>query len=170
MTGKLLALFDDLLGADDKRAAGRHHGPGPAAAATGQKLVAVALQQADLVEGNAQQVDQDLGEGARMALTVIQRARDDRDAAIVIEPHAAHFLARRGCDFAEGTDAQAAQLAARFAFLAARRETGNIACIDSLFQRVQEVAAVDLFAVPRDKGHHAARHQVLSAQFYLVDA
>ena len=72
------ALLDaDRACLDDGGAAG-HHALGPAGAAAGNQLVAVALQQPHAVEWHAEPVAQHLREGRGMALAVVQRAGNDR--------------------------------------------------------------------------------------------
>ncbi len=109
--GDLLALLDDeraRLG--DGRAAG-HDRLGTARAAAGDEPVAVALHQADLVEGHAELGRQHLREGGPVALPVVQRAGDDGDRAVGLEMDAAHFVAGRRGHFEVAADAAPAQLA-----------------------------------------------------------
>src|SRR5262245_38561814 len=82
----LPALLDDLGGRLDDRRSARHDRARAAGAAAGNELVAVALQQADAIERNAEPLAQDLAERCRVALAVIERAGDDGDAAVGLEP------------------------------------------------------------------------------------
>src|SRR6185312_9998381 len=120
--GDLLAALDHLLARFDDRRAARHDRARAAGAAAEQQLVAVALQEADAVEGDAETVHQHLREGRVMALAVIERAGDDGDAAIRIEADAAHLLALRRGHFEIGADADAANLAVGAALFLALRE------------------------------------------------
>ena len=69
------------LASDDGRAA-RHDRLRAAGAAAGDQPVAVALHQADLVEGHAEAGAQHLREGRPVALAIVQRAGDDGDSTI----------------------------------------------------------------------------------------
>ena len=89
-----------------------HHGARPARAAACEQLVAVALEQPDLVERHAKPVGQHLGEGRGVALAVIQCPRRDRDAAIRIEADTAHLFVCRRRDLQIMADADATALAA----------------------------------------------------------
>ncbi len=96
MRGNRLALFDDLLagGADGGAAdAGRARAEG--AVAEGD-LVGVALQDADLIEVQAEDLDQKLAEHRLVALAMIVRADHHRGAAARIEADLGIFLEAAG--------------------------------------------------------------------------
>src|SRR6202011_1345264 len=80
-----------------------------AGAAAGDQLVAVALQEADAPERDAEPCGKDLGEGRGMPLAVIERPGDDRDIAIRLEADATHLAAGRPGQFEIVADAAAAQ-------------------------------------------------------------
>src|SRR5205823_5385861 len=101
----LFAGADDRIAADDHRFRA-------ASAAAGDQRVAVALDQLDALERDAEPGGEHLGERRPMALTVIERAGDDRDVAIRLEADAAHLAARRAGQFEIVADAAAAQPAA----------------------------------------------------------
>ena len=79
---------------DDRRAA-RHQRFRAARAAARDQFVAVALLEPDALEGDAELADENLREGRRMALSIVERPGDDRDIAVLLEADAAH-LVRRG--------------------------------------------------------------------------
>ena len=110
--GDLLALLDHLVGGFDDRGAAVHDRFRAAGAAAGEQLVAVALQQADALERDAELLGQHLRERRGVALAVVERAGDDGDGAVGLEADAAHLLRRRRGDFEEAADAEAAHLAA----------------------------------------------------------
>ena len=90
--GDLLALLDHLGGGFHDRGAAVHDRFRAAGAAAGEQLVAVALQQADALERNAELLAQHLRERRGVALAVIERAGDDGDGAVGLEADAAHLL------------------------------------------------------------------------------
>ena len=104
--------FRYLRGGFDDRGAARIHRARTAGAAAREQFVAVALQQPDLLERDAELRRQHLRERRGVALAVIERAGNDGDVAIRLEADAAHFLVRRRGDFEIAADAEAAQLAA----------------------------------------------------------
>ena len=110
--GDLLALLDHLGGGFDDRHAGVHHRARAAGAAAGEQLIAVALQEPDALERNAELLAQHLRERRGVALAVIERAGDDGDGAVGLETDAAHLLVGGRGDFEIAADADAAQLAA----------------------------------------------------------
>lgn len=95
---------------------------GAAGAAAGDQPVAVALDEADLVEGHAERGMQNLREGRPMALAIVERARDDADRAVFLEMQSAHLVHRRRRHLQVATDAASAQQPALPALLAPRRE------------------------------------------------
>ena len=81
MGGDRLALLDDLGDRrDHRRATGRRRAR-TAGAAANDEFVAVALQQANVVEGNAEPARQDLRERRRVALAVVERTGDEGHGA-----------------------------------------------------------------------------------------
>ena len=94
--GDLLALLDHLGGRFDDRGAAMHHRARAAGAAADDQLVAVALQQPDAVERDAELLAQHLRERRGVALAVIERAGDDGDVAVRLEADAAHLLGAGG--------------------------------------------------------------------------
>src|SRR5437868_11361889 len=117
MRGDLLAGLDHLVAGCDDRGAARHYRFRAAGAAAGDQLVAVALQQPDLLERDARTRAEHLCEGRGVALTVIERAGNDRDGTVGLETDAAHFAARRPGQFEIIADAAPTQAVARPAFL-----------------------------------------------------
>ena len=113
--GDLLALLDHLGGGFDDRLAGIHHRARAAGAAAGDQLVAVALEEADLLERHAELLAQHLGERRGVALAVVERAGADGDAAVGVEADAAHLLVGGRGDFEIAADADAAHAAALLA-------------------------------------------------------
>ena len=90
------------------------------------QLIAVALQQLDLVEGNAELLRQHLREGRPMALAVIERAGDNGDRAVGVEADAALFLGHGGGGFDVTGNAKPAQFAFALAHALARLEAGDV--------------------------------------------
>ena len=169
MCGDLLAGLDDLVAGGDDRGAARHHRFRAAGAAAGDQLVAVALQQADLIERDAQTRAEHLRKRRCVALPVIQCAGDDRDGAVRLEADAAHFAARRSGQFEVVADAPPTQSAARPAFRLARGKPVPIGERQGLVQQVGKVAAVVGRAVRGVIGHRLGRDMVAPAQFDPVD-
>ena len=85
-------------------------------------MVAVALHQADFLERDAELLAQHLRERRGVAHAEIERAGEQRDAAVGLEDDAAELLRRRRGDFEEAADAEAAQLAALLALALALGE------------------------------------------------
>ncbi len=79
---QLLALLDDFHRGFDDRGAGMHDRFRAAGAAAHGELVAVALQQRDFLERNAEPVAQDLRERRGMAHAEIERAGRQRHGAV----------------------------------------------------------------------------------------
>src|SRR5262245_40185920 len=126
MRGDLLALLDHLGSRLHDRSAAVHDRFRAAGTATRQELVAVALQEANAFERNAEPVAQYLREGRRVSLPVVERAGDDRDGAVRFEADAAHFLAWRRGDLEEASDAKPAKLPALAALAFAAREALHV--------------------------------------------
>src|SRR3974390_841448 len=116
MRGKLLALRDHLVGSLHDGGAAEHRRARTAGAAAGDQAIAVALHQADAVERNAELVDQQLREGRGMTLSVIERARDDCDGAVVLKTDAAHLGRAGGGRLDITADAEAAHFSGAAAF------------------------------------------------------
>src|SRR4029078_13193253 len=109
MRGDLLAAFDhQVRRLDDRRAARRDRARAAGAAAYDQ-LVAVALQEPDFLEWDAELLAQHLGIRRGVALAIIKRAGDDRDIAVRLKANPAHFLVRRRRHFEITADPDAAQ-------------------------------------------------------------
>ena len=121
--GQGAAFVDDEHGGFADGLAAVHDGARTAGAAAGDQLVAVALDQADAVEGDAEAVHQHLGERGGMALAVIERPRGDGYAAVWVEADAAHFLVGRGGYFQVVADADAATLAEAAALVCGGRRS-----------------------------------------------
>ena len=119
MRGDLLAVLDHLVAGLDDRGAARHHRFGAAGAAAGDQLVAVALQQADPPERDAEPARQHLGERRGVALAVIERAGDDRHVAV---------LARSGCRPSRGPARRSVRDSRRCRARAAGRAPGSPPC------------------------------------------
>src|SRR6516165_6926373 len=117
--GDLLAAFDDLVRGTNNRIAADDHRLRTASATAGDQLIAVALQQVDALEWNAEPGSEDLGEGGPVPLTVIEGAGNNGHVTIRRKSDAAHLAARRASEFEIVADAAAAQLPARPALLLA---------------------------------------------------
>ena len=112
MPGERAALLDHLRRRLDQRLAARHDRARAAGAAADQELVAVALDQIDQLERQAEAVDQHLRERRGVALAVVERAGDDRHPAVRLEADAAHLRIRRRGHLEIAGKPAAAQLAA----------------------------------------------------------
>ena len=99
---------------------------GAAGSAAGKELIAVALQEPDALEWNAELFREHLSERRGVTLPVIERAGDDCDTAIRLEANAAHFFARRCRDFEKAADPEPAQSSAFATFSHAARKTFDI--------------------------------------------
>ncbi len=168
--GDLLAAGDDLRTRLDHGRAARHHRARPAGAAADEQGIAVALQQPDAVEGDAEPVDQDLSQGRGMALAVVERAGDHRQRAVRLEADAAHFLRRRRRHFEIAADAAAAQLAVRAALLLTLRKALPIGERQRLVEHGREFAAVIAHARRRLVGHRVRADVVAPPKLDTVDA
>ena len=145
MGGDLLALVDDLVHGLDQRGAAhgqRARGIGPHAE---RDPAGVAVHDIDLVEGKAEAVRHELGEGRLMALAMAVRPGEDGDAAGRVHAHlgglveagaraelAGHHRGRHGAGLDIGGDADAAQLAARRRFLAALLEARVVGGLEAM--------------------------------------
>ncbi len=165
----LAALLDHLGGGLHDRGAARHDGFGAAAAAAQEETVAVALQQADLLERNAELLAQHLRERGGMAHAEIHGAGQQRDAAVGLEDDAAHLLGGRGGDLEEIADAEPAQLAALAAFALAPRKALEVGGLDRLPQYARKIAAVIGHAGGGFVGDMAPLDLVAPAQLQPVD-
>src|SRR4029077_19253528 len=116
----------------DDRAARVHHRARAAGAAAGEQLVRVALQEADAIERAAEFFAQPLRKRRRMALTVVQRAGDDRHRPVLLEPHPAHLLVGRCGDLEIAADADAAHAAALLRLAFARSESLPVGALERL--------------------------------------
>src|SRR5437764_13312408 len=112
MRRDLAAGLDHLLAGADNRVAADDHRFRAAGAAARDQRVAVALDQLDARERDAEPGGEHLGERRPMALPIIQRTSDDRDLAVRLEADAAHLAARRAGQLEIVADAAAAQPAA----------------------------------------------------------
>ena len=130
--GDLLALLDDLGRGLDDGLARIHHRARAAGAAAGQQFIAVALQDAHLLERHAELLAQHLRERRGVALAVVERAGADGDAAVGVERNAAHLLVGRRRHFEIAADADAAQaprfLLSRFRLLKPFQSEASSAC------------------------------------------
>ena len=117
------AFVDDLGRGFDDRLAARHDRARAAGAAAGQQLVAVALDQVDQLERQAEPVGQHLGEGRGVALAVVEGAGDQGDPAVLLEADAAHLRVGGGGDLEIAGEAAPAQPAARLAIAGAVRKS-----------------------------------------------
>jgi hypothetical protein len=139
MGGDLLAFGDDLVhGLDQRGTAHRKRARRVGPHAEGH-LASVAVNDVDHLEGEAEAIDHELGEGSLVALAVAVRAGEDGDAAGGVGAHFRRLveagtraeLARhhRGCHGAGlniGADADTAQLAAFRGLLPSLLEAGVI--------------------------------------------
>ncbi len=170
MRGDLLAVLDDLVGRLHDGGAAHGRRARTAGAAAGDQLVAVALQQPDAVERDAELVGQNLRKGRRVALAVIERAGDDGHRAVVLEADAALFGGHRrgGLDIAG--DAEAAQLAGALAVALARLEALDVGALHRILEQAGEVAAVVVDAGRRLERHFLGLDEIAPAQLEPVDA
>src|SRR5215813_2792761 len=139
-----------------------------AGAASRQELVAVALQQTDAVERNAEPVGEHLREWRRMSLPVIERASDD--GAVGFEADAAHFLAGRGGDLEKVSDAEPAHLSAFAALAFAAREALHVRHFERVLEQARKIAAVVMAAGSRLDWNLARLDLVAPAQLKPIDA
>src|SRR6185503_15922844 len=129
------------------------------------ELVAVALQETDTVERNAELVGQDLCEGRGVALAVVERAGDDRDGAVVLEAQSAHFGGAGGGRLDVAADAEAAQLAGLLALALALLEAGDVGLLHGEVEQAGEVAAIVDGAGGRGERHVLGADEVATADF-----
>ena len=169
MGGDLPALLDHLGGSLHDRGAAVHDRFRSAGAAAGEELVAVALEQTDALERDAEPLAQHLRERRGMALAVIEGAGDDGDGAVGLEADAAHLLRRRCRDLEKAADAEPAHAAALAALSLAAPETLGVGGLERMLEHARKIAAV--VVAPRC---HLARQLarpdlVAPAQFQPID-
>ena len=92
MRGDFLAALDHLGAGFDQRGAGVHEALRAARAAAHDQPIAVALEQPDLVERDAELLVQDLRKWGGVAHAEVERAAEDRDAAVGFEYDTAQLL------------------------------------------------------------------------------
>ena len=139
---KLLAAFDDEFARFQDRGAARGDRARSAGSAAEHDLVAVALQQSNAIEGNSEPRTQYLRERRRVALSIVERAGNDRDRAVRLEPYAAHFLVRRRGAFEILPHTAPAQPAARATLCTAARKSIPIRGVQGAIEHSGEIAAV----------------------------
>src|SRR5919201_4227035 len=140
--GDLFALLDQLGRGFDDGGAAVHDRFRTAGAAARQKLVAVALQETDALERDAEPLAQHLRERRRVSLPVVERAGDDGDGAVGLETEAAHFLARRRGDLEIVADAEPAYFSTFAALAFAAGEALDIGRLQRVLEHAGKVAAV----------------------------
>ena len=114
-----------------------------------RNLAGVAVDNLDLVEGEAQPVRHELGEGRLVALAMAVRAGEDGDAAGRVHAHlgalveagpraepAGHHRGRHGTSL-DTRQCRAAQLATRRRFLAAVLEAGVVGGLEHHVERLE---------------------------------
>ena len=163
-------LLHHQRGRLDDGTPGRHQRLRTASAAARDQQVAIGLHQPHALERHPQMGVQHLGEGAPVALAVIQRAGDDGDKTVFLEADLALFLGRRGGAFQEVADADAAQNAAPRRFRPACRKAIEIAFGQRLVEQRTEFAAIIDAARSRLVWHCRGRDVVQPAQLKRVAA
>src|SRR5262249_44189797 len=136
------ALCDYFARGFDNGGAAVHDRLGATGPPAGEELIAVALQEPDAFERNAELFTEHLRERCSVALPVIERAGDDGDAAVGLEPNAAHLLARRCRHFEKAADPKPAQSAALAAFSPAACKAFCVGKLQRLLQHGGEITAV----------------------------
>ena len=175
MRGDLFALLDHLGGGFDDGGAAVHDRFRTAGAAGRQKLVAVALQETNALERDAEPLAQHLRERRRVSLPVIKRTGDDGDGAVGLEAQAAHFLARRRGDLEKVAHAEPAYFSTFAALAFAAREALDIGRFERVLEHTGKVAAVEgdrragARLERRDIGHFFRRHEVTAAHICAVE-
>ncbi len=169
MRGDLPADFDHLVAGLDDRGSAGHHRFGAAGAAAGDQLVAVALQQADAPERDAEPGGEHLGERRGVPLAIIEGAGDDRDVAIGLKADAAHLAAGHAGQFEIITDAAAAQQTPRLTRRLACGKTVPVGERQRLVEQRSEFAAVIGVAVRALVRHRVGRDVVAPTQQGAVD-
>src|SRR6516225_3973496 len=119
-----------------------HDGFGAAGAAAGEELVAVALDEPDVLERNAKPFAQQLRKGRRMPLSMIKGAGNDGHRAVLLEADAAHFLARGSGAFEKTANTEPAHLAALAALAFPACESLDVGKREGVLENCGEVAAV----------------------------
>src|SRR5262245_28284488 len=170
MRGDLFALLDHLGSRFHDRGAAVHYRFRAAGTASRQELVAVALQEANAFERNAEPVAQYLRKGRRVSLPVIERASDDGDGAVRFEADTAHFLARRRRHLEEASDTEPAQFSALAALAFAAREALHVRGLERALEQARKVAAVVIAAGGRLDRNLARPYLVAPAQLQAINA
>ena len=170
MGGDRLALFDHLGCRLDGGGACRLRRARAAGAAAGEQAVAVAFDQADAVERNAERLAQHLRERCGMTLAVVESADQLRHRAVGLEMDAAVFLALRRGHFEETADADAAQAPALAALAPALGKALVVGELQRLLEHGGKIAAVIGRAGGGFVGQVARPDLVAPAQFDAVDA
>ena len=163
-------MLDHLARRLDDRGAARHDRLRAAGAAAGDELVAVALQQADALEGDAEPRGSTCAKGVAVALAVVERAGDDGDRAVGLEADAAHLVHGRRGDLEILADAEAAQLAAGAALGLARREARPVGGLERALEQRREVARNRRWCRRPPCRASLGRDVVAAAQLDPVDA
>src|SRR6202158_1778203 len=104
--------------------------------------VAVALFELDAFEGDTELSAEHLRKGCRVTLTIVERAGDQPDRAVILEHDLAEFDAGRRGDYEIGADGNASQLAVLAALLPALGEIGVVGDLKRLVEDALEIAAV----------------------------
>src|SRR5262249_28989294 len=126
MRGDLLAALDHLGAGFDQRGASVHEALRAARAAAHDQPVAVALDEPDLVERDAELLMQDLRKRGGVTHAEVERAAQDRDAAVGFEYDAAELLRGRRGGLEIAADAEPAQLAVLTALALALGEAFDV--------------------------------------------
>ena len=158
------AVLDHFCGRFDQGLPRCHDRARAAGAAAVEEQVAVALDQVDLVERDAEAVDQDLGEGGGVALAVVEGAGGDGHPAVLFEPDAAHLFGRRCGDLEVAGEAVAAELAGGGGSFPSGGEAGPVGARQAGVEHGREVAAVVGQAGERRVGNRVRWDHVLAAE------
>ncbi len=143
VSGKLLAVVDDLGRAFDNRGAAVHQRLRTAGAAADRiNPVAISLNHIYFFERHTEPLAQNLGEWRGMAHAEIERAGGERDGAVGIESDSRQLLHRPRGHFQIIRHPQAAQLAALAAFALAPRKTFAVGEFERALSQHDEVAAI----------------------------
>ena len=170
MRGCALADLDHLFARLDEGGARRHGRLGAAGAAADLDLVAVALHEAEFVEGQAELAHQHLRERRRMALSEVERAGTHGHAAVFLENDLAEFVGRRRGDFQILPDADAAQLSTRKALGFSRRKAFVVRGFQRGVEQRGEIAAIVDRANPCCERQFLRADVIALAQRDRVDA
>src|SRR5262252_6279654 len=131
--------------------------------------MAVALQEADALERNAELLAQHLRERRGVTLAIVQGTGDDGDGAVGFETDAAHLLARRRCDLEKAADAKSAHLSALAALAFAAREALDVGDLERVLEHARKVAAVVVASRCRLDRKLARLDLVAPAQVEAID-